>query len=146
MPTFTETNTVEPLIIQSLVESGWKFVKPENLGRAYSSVLQEDLLKEALIRINPNIAEDESRAEEVIRRLRTIILSSENHNLVRQNELFKEAIFEKNSYPFGEDGKSVDIKVFDFENLSNNSFIVTNQWEFPKPSVENGKRLDVVLL
>lgn len=146
MPTFNETNTVEPLIIQALIESGWKYVKPEDLNRPFSSVMQEDLLKEALIKINPEIAEDVSRAEEVIRRLRTVIISSENHNLIRQNELFKEAIFEKNSYPFGEDGKSVDIKVFDFENLSNNSFIVTNQWEFPKPSVENGKRLDVVLL
>ena len=49
----------------------------------------EPMIKEALIRLNPEIAEEPSRADEVIYKLRTIILSVQANNLITQNELFK---------------------------------------------------------
>lgn len=104
-------------------------------------------MKEALIRLNPEIAEEPSRADEVIYKLRTLILSVQAHNLVTQNELFKKLVFEENSYPFGKDGRMVPIKFFGTlttEELSKNEYIVTNQWVYPQE--EGGKRLDIVLL
>ena len=56
-------------------------------------------------------------------------------------------VFEKNSYPFGEDGKQVSIDFFGTEingKLDQNQYVVTNQWVYPKK--EGGKRLDIVLL
>lgn len=141
---FNEDNTVEQLIIKTLKNNGWTYVASDDLPRHFSDVLCESILKEKLIELNPEIAEEPDRADEVIHKLKSIILTVQPHNLVASNELFKKALFENNSYPFGENNRSVSIKFFDFENLSNNSYIVTNQFVFPRE--DGGKRLDIVLL
>lgn len=144
---FTEDNTTEQMIIDSLKNNGWKYIPSEELPRSYSDVMVEPMVKEALIRLNPEIAEEPSRADEVIFKLRTVILSTNQSNLVTQNELFKKLIFEENSYPFGKDGRMVSIRFFGTlskENLALNEYIVTNQWVYPVQ--EGGKRLDIVLI
>lgn len=147
MPIFNEDNTIEQMIISSLENNGWKYIPAEELPRNYSDVMVEPMVKEALIHLNPEIAEEPSRADEVIYKLRTIILSVQAHNLVTQNELFKKMIFETNSYPFGKDGRMIPIRFFGTltkENLALNEYVVTNQWVYPQ--AEGGKRLDIVLL
>lgn len=147
MPVFNEDNTIEQMLISSLENNGWKYVPAEELPRNYSDVMVEPMVKEALIRLNPEIAEEPSRADEVIYKLRTIILSVQAHNLVTQNELFKKMMFETNSYPFGKDGRMIPIRFFGTltkENLALNEYVVTNQWVYPQ--AEGGKRLDIVLL
>lgn len=145
--TFNEDNTIEQMIISTLKSNGWKYIPAEELPRMHSDVLVEPMVKEALIRLNPEIAEDPSRADEVIYKLRTVILSVQPHNLVTQNEVFKKMIFEENSYPFGKDGRMVPIRFFGTmrkEDLVLNEYVVTNQWVYPQ--AEGGKRLDIVLL
>ena len=144
---FTEDNTIEQMVISSLKNAGWKYIPAENLPRHYSDVMVEPMVKDALIRLNPEIAADPSRADEVIYKLRTIILSVQAHNLVTQNELFKKMMFETNSYPFGKDGRMIPIRFFGTitkDNLALNEYVVTNQWVYPQ--AEGGKRLDIVLL
>lgn len=144
---FNEDNTIEQMMISALQENGWMYIPSEELPRMYSDVLVEPMVKEALIRLNPEIAEDPSRADEVIYKLRTVILSVQPHNLVTQNEVFKKLVFEENSYPFGKDGRMVPIRFFGTmskENLALNEYVVTNQWVYPQ--AEGGKRLDIVLL
>lgn len=143
---FNEDNTIEQMTLTSVQKNGWKYVPAEELPRRYDDVLVEPLVKEALIRLNPEIAEEPSRADEVIMKLRTLILSVRPHNLIQQNEDFKKLIFEKNSFPFGKDGRSVPIKFFGTitkEELAKNEYIVTNQWVYPQ---QDGKRFDIVLL
>lgn len=147
MPVFNEDNTIEQMLISSLKNKGWKYIPAEDLPRNYSDVMVEPMVKEALIRLNPEIAEEPSRADEVIYKLRTIILSVQAHNLVTQNELFKKMMFETNSYPFGKNGRMIPIRFFGTltkENLALNEYVVTNQWVYPQ--AEGGKRLDIVLL
>lgn len=106
------------------------------------------MLREALIRLNPCLLEDPSRADEVIYKIRSLILSVQANNLVAQNELFKKLVFEENSFPFGENGRSISIKFFGTSvdgDLDKNEYVVTNQWWFPIKG-EGGKRLDLVLL
>lgn len=141
---FNEDNTTEKMLIKTLIDNGWKYISREHLDRAQSDVMVEKLLKNALIKLNPEIQEDTDKADEVITKLRAIILSVQAHNLIAQNEIFKKALFENNSYPFGKDGKMASIKFFDYDDISRNSFVVTNQWTFPRG--EGGKRLDIVLL
>lgn len=144
---FNEDNTVEKMVISTLQKTGWTYIPAENLPRAYSDVMVEPMLKDALIRLNPCIAENPSRADEVIYKLRTLILTVQPHNLVTQNELFKRMVFDENSYPFGKDGRMVPIRFFGTmakEELAKNEYVVTNQWIFPKK--DDGKRLDIVLL
>ncbi|OME89129.1 MULTISPECIES: type I restriction endonuclease subunit R [Paenibacillus] len=144
---FNEDNTIEQMTLTTLKSNGWKYMTAEELQREYSDVMVEPIVKQALIRLNPEIAEEPSRADEVIYKLRTLILTVQPHNLVTQNELFKKLIFEENSYPFGKDGRMIPIRFFGTmtkEDLELNEYVVTNQWVYPQK--ENGKRLDIVLL
>lgn len=149
MSQFNEDNTVEKLFIDSLKKNGWKYIPSHELPRDYSDVIVEPMVKAALIRLNPEIAEDPSRADEVIYKLRAMLQPFPSDNLVAQNEAFKKKLFEENSYPFGEDGRSTSISFFGTmtkEELAKNEYVVTNQWEYPVESKNGGKRLDLVLL
>ncbi|NCB43536.1 MAG: HsdR family type I site-specific deoxyribonuclease [Clostridia bacterium] len=143
---FTEAD-LENMVINTISVNGWKYVTADVLSRGYTDVLVEPMVKSALIRLNPEIAEEPSRADEVIYKLRSLILSVQPHNLVTQNETFKKLVFEENSFPFGKDGRMIPIRFFGTvtkENLALNEYVVTNQWVYPKP--EGGKRLDIVML
>ena len=144
---FNENNTIEQMIISVLKANGWKYVPAKNLPRQASDVMVESMVREALIRLNPEIAEKPSRADEVIYKLRALLLSVQPHNLITQNERFKKILFEENSYPFGKDGRMTPIRFFGTmtaENLKLNEYIVTNQWTYTQNG--NNKRLDIVLL
>jgi type I restriction enzyme R subunit len=144
---FTEDNTIEQMVLSTLTGNGWRYIPPEDLPRDYSDVMVEPMVKEALIRLNPEIAADPNRADDVIYKLRTLMISVQPHDLVTQNELFKRKIFEENSFPFGKDGRMVPIRFFGTmtdEDLKLNEYVVTNQWVYPYK--EGGKRLDIVLL
>ena len=147
MTKFNEDTTIEKMLLSSLSANGWTYIPADELPREYSEVMVEPMVKAALIRLNPEIAEDPSRADEVIYKLRTLILTVQPHNLVTQNELFKKLVFEENSFPFGKDGRMIPIRFFGTlkkEDLALNEYVVTNQWVYPKK--EDGKRLDIVLL
>jgi type I restriction enzyme R subunit len=144
---FNEDNTVERMLIETLSWNGWTYIPAESLPRAHSDVLVEPMVKEALIRLNPEIAAEPARADEVIYKLRAMILSVQPYNLVTQNEEFKRRLFEENSFLFGKDGRMTPIRFFGTgseDNLKLNEYVVTNQWVYPQE--ENGKRLDIVLL
>ncbi|KAA6332776.1 Type I restriction enzyme EcoR124II R protein, partial [termite gut metagenome] len=102
---FNELNSVEYFIIQQLsgvsLNAGdvvsepqatyglqWHYLPASSLLREQTEVLVESELKKALIRINPFIAQQPDRADEVIYKLRTILLSVNSMGLVRANEEF----------------------------------------------------------
>lgn len=143
---FTEAD-FEKMVCETIGSNGWKYIPADQLPRMYSDVLVEPMVKDALIRLNPVIAEEPSRADEVIYKLRTLILSAQATNLIAANEEFKKLVFENNSFPFGENGRAVSIDFFGSmtkERMALNEYVVTNQWVYPK--AEGGKRLDIVLL
>ena len=112
---FNEDNTTEQMIIKALENVGWTYIAPDNLEREHSDVMVEPMVKNALIRLNPEIAEEPDRADEVIYRLRALIQSCSAQNLVTTNERFKKLVFEENSFPFGKDGRMVPIRFFGTE-------------------------------
>ena len=104
----------------------------------------EDQVREALIRLNPEIAQSPNKAEEVLHKLRAIILSVRDDGLVKANEEFTKWLKAEQSMPFGENGQHVTIRLIDFEDLRNNRFVVTRQYTYRAGSTE--KRADIVLL
>lgn len=140
---FNEQN-VEDMVIEAIKSNGWDYIPAGALPRAESDVMVECYLRDALIRLNPCIAENPSHADTVIYKLRALISTVRPHDLVTQNERFKKLIFEENSFPFDKDGRSISIRFFDYDNPENNTFVVTNQWVYPQS--HGGKRLDIVLL
>jgi type I restriction enzyme R subunit len=142
-------NELEKMVVETISANGWKYMPSAELPRMNGDVMVEPMVRSALIRLNPEIAARPEYADDVIYKLRSVILSVQQHNLVTQNELFKRMIFEENSYPFGKDGRMIPIRFFgtgSAENLALNEYVVTNQWEFPQKRVDGGLALDIVLL
>ena len=143
---FTE-DVIEKMIIDTLVNQGWEYIPADQLQRNYTDVMVEPMVKDALIRLNPEIAANPSFADEVIIKLRPLFMQAKSSDLVTINEEFKNQIFEKNSFPFGKNHSFVPVKYFGMgspEEMAKNRYVVTNQWVYPQ--VEGGKRLDIVLL
>lgn len=159
---FNEENTVEQMVLDTLcggvlknmlreervpyvgIPKIWKFIPAEELPRQYTEVFVEQMLRDALIRLNPEIKTQPDRADEVLYKLRAIILSVQGEGLVRANELLTEWMRGEKSMPFGNEGEHTSIKLIDFENLSNNEYVATSQWVYPLK--EGGRRFDIVLL
>lgn len=162
---FNEQNTIENLILHELTgislddlknqnyrasedelqpgSGKWQYVPALQLRREVSDVIVESLLKDALVRLNPEIAADPSKADEVLYKLRAILLSVQHSGLVRANEEFSAWIKGEKTMPFGENNQHTAVKLIDFEHPENNSFIITNQYTL-RTSVE--KRPDMVML
>ncbi|MFO0180189.1 MAG: hypothetical protein ACK517_00260, partial [bacterium] len=87
---FTEANTVEQMVLDTCVKLGWRYVYAPTLPRQTSEVFAESLLRQALITLNPEIAAQPDRSDEVIYKLRAILLSVQNDGLVRSNEALSE--------------------------------------------------------
>lgn len=107
----------------------WRYVPSELLKRDITEVLLEKELKESLCRLNPDIERNPENADEVIRKLRAILITVANVGLVRANEEFAKWLRNEHSLPFGPKGEHVKIKLIDYKELKNNSFILTNQFK-----------------
>ena len=96
---------------------GWHFLAPQNLPRQPHEVLVEDHLREALIRLNPEIAAQPDRADDVLYKLRAIVMGVRSDGLVKANEEFAAWLTGERSMPFGENGEHVTIRLIDFDDL-----------------------------
>ena len=146
---FNEQNTVEHFIIHQLagvnlnaVEGNvvkedavnydtvkWKYLQSELLHRDITEVFLEKELKTALCRLNPDIEAHPDKADEVIHKLRAILITVNNVGLVRANEEFAKWLRNEVTLPIGENNEHVAIRLIDFEELKNNSFIISNQFK-----------------
>ena len=145
---FTELNSVEHYIIHQMTgvnlnavqESNqvsesrgqyglqWQFQSPEQLGRGVNEVLVESELVKALIRLNPEIEANPNLADEVIHKLRAILISVNQVGLVKANEEFFAWMTGEKTMPFGENNRHVPVNLIDFDDLTRNEYIVTNQF------------------
>jgi type I restriction enzyme, R subunit len=162
---FTEANTVEALVADTLARgaslytavgpglarrygkvagAGWHYLAPNVVPRRHNEVLVEPWLREALVRLNPEIAADEDRADEVIYRLRAILLGVRSDGLVHVNEEFTAWLRGERSMPFGRNNEHTTVRLIDFENLENNQYVLTRQFVVESAGAE--RRADIVLL
>ncbi|PKN60883.1 MAG: DEAD/DEAH box helicase [Deltaproteobacteria bacterium HGW-Deltaproteobacteria-11] len=168
--TFTEANTVEQMILDAVTKLGgrqavraredlpgwgdslgdalrpahWTYVPAAQVPRQPGDVMVEPWLREALIRLNPEIAAQPDRADEVIYNLRACILSVQADGLVRANENFMAWLRGEKTMPFGHNGEHVPVRLVDAFNPAKNRLTVTNQWTYQAGAVE--KRFDIVFV
>jgi type I restriction enzyme R subunit len=126
----------------SVTGLGWHFLAGRDLFRMPHEILAEHELREALIRLNPEIAAEPDRAEDVLYRLRAILLSVRTDGLVKANEEFAAWLNGERSMPFGEQGEHVTIRLIGA--LEENTYVVTTQFVVRPGQVE--KRADLILL
>ena len=139
--TFNELNAVEEFVLTRLTPLGWTHCDGPDLARVTTDVMLESSVRDALIRLNPEITEEPARADEVIYRLRGIILGVTGDGLVRSNEEFMAWVRGERTMPFGPNSEHVDVRLIDFDNLGENSFVVANQVTF---TAGPEKRFDIV--
>lgn len=141
---FNESNTVEAFIRDRVRSLGWALVDSVVLDRQPHEVLVERRVREALIRLNPSIAERPERADDVLYRLRAAVMTVRDSGLVKANEEFAAWLLGERSMPFGPNGEHVTIRLIDFDDLKQNQFVVTQQFTIRAGKSE--KRADLVLL
>ena len=145
---FNESNTVEQMIIDAATSlssgTGWTYVAGLTLPRQPGDVMVEPWVREALIALNPEIAEQPDRADEVIYALRAILLSVQGDGLVRANENFMAWLRGEKTMPFGPNNQHVAVRLVDFTQPGKNRLTVVNQWTYQTGNVT--KRFDVVFL
>ena len=132
--TFTESNTVEQMILdaapgsaaasrqscarrlarlgrlrsaRSCARPAGITCRPHSFRARPGDVMVEPWVREALIRLNPEIAAQPDRADEVIYNLRACILSVQADGLVRANENFMAWLRGEKTMPFGPHGEHV---------------------------------------
>lgn len=123
---------------------GWHYLTSQQLPRQPQEVFVESLVREALIRLNPEIAANPERVEEVLYRLRAIVLSVRSDGLIRANEEFTAWFRGERTMPFGQNHEHTTVRLIDFEHPENNQWVVTTQYTFRAGAIE--KRADLVLL
>ncbi|MCB0201151.1 MAG: HsdR family type I site-specific deoxyribonuclease, partial [Anaerolineae bacterium] len=124
--------------------TGWHYVAPADLPRQPQEVFVEQHVREALIRLNPSIEADPGRADEVIHKLRAIVLAVRSDGLIKANEEFTAWLRGERSMPFGRHHEHVTVRLIDFDDLDANLYVATTQYTFRAGPAE--RRADVVLL
>jgi len=123
---------------------GWRRLASADFPRQPQEVLVESWVREALIRLNPEIASQPDRADEVLYKLRAIMLSVRSDGLIRANEEMMAWIRGERSMPFGQNNEHVPVRLIDFDNLDQNQYVVTQQFTFRAGSAE--RRADLMLV
>ena len=171
---FNESNTVEQMILDALsadttgghrpfelkdapgwgaslggdmvagAAAHWEYAPAADVPRQAGDVMVEPWLRLALIRLNPEIANQPDRADEVLYALRAILLAVQADGLVRANENFMDWLRGEKTMPFGPNGEHVPVRLVDTANPAGNQLVVTNQWVYQAGSVE--RRFDVVFV
>jgi type I restriction enzyme, R subunit len=140
---FNELNSVEHFIIHELSgvnlnkettskprkEYQWKYKSSDQLNRSIEDALIESELRDSLIRLNPEINQNPDFADDVIYKLRAILISVNQSGLVSANEEFQKWLRGDKSMPFGENNSHVPVNLIDFYEPSNNTYILTNQFK-----------------
>ncbi|HRB20783.1 MAG TPA: HsdR family type I site-specific deoxyribonuclease [Nitrosomonas sp.] len=156
---FTELNSVEHYIIHQIsgvnlntnkvadhkasYGAQWIYQSADELARGVNEVLVESELKAALLRLNPEIQLRPELADEVIYKLRAILISVNQVGLVKANEEFFKWLSGEKTMPFGDNNRHVPVRLLDFDDLANNRYVVTNQFRIHHRET---KIPDVVLL
>jgi len=141
---FNELNSVEHYIIHQLsgvnlnenrldetkikYGASWKFQTSTEIERGINEVLVENELKAALVRLNPEITTNPDLADEVIYKLRAVLLAVNQVGLVKANEEFFKWLTGEKTMPFGENNRHVPVRLIDFDDLTNNIYVITNQY------------------
>src|SRR4030066_2432685 len=122
MPLFNEKSLVEDYFVEKLQEKGWKYVLADELEREN---LEEPLLTQALIRalkrLNASISIGDEEINHVLNELKLRTSGREDSKKILN--YFKEGIPVK----FEKERLVKYVKLFDYENIANNDFVISSQ-------------------
>lgn len=138
MSVYLEENYENSIIELFQNDLGYDYVYGPSVERDFNSPLYEEVLLDSLYRINKSLPKE--AIEEALHKLTNYELG----DLVSKNETFMDYL--QNGIPLryfdGDEERSTIVYLVDYDNVRNNSFIVSNQWTF----IENSqKRPDIII-
>lgn len=140
---FSETSTVQNAVVDQLVGLGWTYTAGRDLPRTIDGVLIETHLTDALTRLNPVVAEEPDRVDEVLPKLRVALLSAANDGLVPANERLTTWLRGDQTVRFVGTDDDVPVQLIDYDNPANNTLVVADEVTYGSPGHE--RRFDIVL-
>ena len=135
---YTESNYENAIIDLFQSKLNYDYIYAPDVERDFRSPLYDEVLEERLFEINKGAPYD--AVKEALFKLRNF----ENGELVQKNAAFTDYLQNGVAVNYVENGeqRSTIIYLVDFENMNNNSFIISNQWTF----IENDKRRPDILI
>jgi type I restriction enzyme R subunit len=130
---------IEKSIDEKMVQMGladhlsrlsWVWAEDETLGRPFESVFLIEDVSKALVELNPEIVKVPARAEEVLSKLRAVLLGVRNDGLVASNEEFIAWLCGRRTIKYIGTDKDVQVNLIDFENPKANTLRVTTEATF----------------
>ena len=140
---FSESSTVQAWLVERLVSLGWSHVSGSQLARDHTDVLVEWEMRDHLVTLNPTIWNDTAKVDEALPLIRSTVLSAMTDGLLPANERMTTLLRGQSTVKFLGDTDHTPISFIDFENLSANSFVVSDEVTFGTPG--NSRRFDIVL-
>lgn len=137
---------IEQIIIQEFIELGYQYINGTDISpdgsmpeREYNEVVLKNRLQEAIAKLNPTIPYEAQ--EEALRK----VLRSDSPELFQNNYQFHKYLTEGVDVEYRKTDRIAGDKVWliDYENPSNNEFLVINQ--FTVIEGNTNKRPDVIL-
>lgn len=131
--------TLEKITMELLANFGYEILNGYELERKnYSDVILEDDLKNAIIKLNKNITNEDIR--ETIRFIKNL----DNNNMILNNKQFNKYLFEGVKVPVQEHGTTryKSVKIIDFKDIYMNVFKAVNQYTIIE---ESEKRPDIIV-
>ena len=122
---------------------GWTFVAGGSLARDSDSVLIEPEIVGALVRLNPVVAEDPARVDEVLPKLRAAILGVRDDGLMEANRRMLSWLRGHETVRFSGTETFVPIRLLDFEHPRANRLVASTEVTY-HPGTEE-RRYDLVL-
>ena len=138
MASFYTEADYENSIIELFQNMGYQYLYGPDVEREFNSPLYEVELVSALQRLNPDMPSD--AINDALFKLKNF----ENAEIVQKNEVFMDYLQHgvEVRYTVKSEERAGLVYLVDYDNSSNNSFIVANQWTF----IENSnKRPDILL-
>lgn len=137
---------IEQVVIQEFIELGYQYINGTDISpdgsmpeREYNEVVLKNRLQDAIAKFNPSIPYEAQ--EEALRK----VLRSDSPNLFQNNYTFHKYLTEGVEIEYRKGDRIAGDKVWliDYENPSNNEFLVVNQ--FTVIEGNTNKRPDVIL-
>jgi type I restriction enzyme, R subunit len=121
--------TVQDAVLARLAKPdlGWTYVASGSLGRGPRQVLIEGHVIEALVRLNPAIAERPDRVNEILPRLRAAILAVGDDGLVASNRAMSDWLRGLVSHKYVGTEQFVPVRLIDFEEPRSNRLVVSDE-------------------
>ena len=134
---YTEAS-YENSIIELFQNMGYTHVYGPDIERDFKSPLYDDILEDCIRKVNPGAPN--AAIMEALEKIRNFEIA----DLVDKNYIFTEYLQNGIECRYRENGeeRTALIKLADFKNPDNNSFIIANQWSFEENSV---KRPDLLI-